>query len=172
VPTACRSPLLIVGSGAIGIEFASFYRTLGAEVTVVEVLPQILPIEDAEIAGLARKSFEKQGIKILTDAKSTKLEKRAPASPPPSKRAANRRLSPPRRHLGAVGGGRQLEHLGLEKLGVQTERASLPFDQFNRDQCAGHLCHRDVSGPRCWRTRPSMRASSASKRSRACTRIR
>ena len=56
--------LIVVGSGAIGIEFASFYRTLGAEVTVVEVLPQILPVEDAEIAGLARKAFEKQGMKI------------------------------------------------------------------------------------------------------------
>jgi len=64
VPDRMPKSLLIVGSGAIGIEFASFYRTLGADVTVVEVLPQILPIEDAEIAGLARKSFEKQGIKI------------------------------------------------------------------------------------------------------------
>ena len=56
--------LLVMGSGAIGIEFASFYRTMGSEVTVVEVLPQILPVEDAEIAALARKRFEKQGIKI------------------------------------------------------------------------------------------------------------
>ena len=69
--------LLVIGSGAIGIEFASFYRTMGAEVTVVEVLPQILPVEDAEIAGLARKRFEKQGIKIMTGAKVTKLEKKA-----------------------------------------------------------------------------------------------
>ena len=61
--------LLVVGSGAIGIEFASFYRTMGAEVTVVEVLPQILPVEDEEIARTRRKRFEKQGIKILTGAK-------------------------------------------------------------------------------------------------------
>jgi len=67
----------VVGSGAIGIEFASFYRTFGCEVTVVEVLPQILPVEDAEIAGLARKALEKQGIKILTGAKVTKLDKKA-----------------------------------------------------------------------------------------------
>ncbi|HKD57013.1 MAG TPA: FAD-dependent oxidoreductase, partial [Hyphomicrobiaceae bacterium] len=66
VPPSVPRSLLVVGSGAIGIEFASFFRTLGAEVTVVEVLPQILPVEDAEIAGLARKHFEKQGIKILT----------------------------------------------------------------------------------------------------------
>ncbi len=59
-PERIPKSLLIVGSGAIGIEFASFYRTLGAEVSVVEVLPQILPVEDAEIAAFARKSFEKQ----------------------------------------------------------------------------------------------------------------
>jgi dihydrolipoamide dehydrogenase len=66
----------VVGSGAIGIEFASFFHTMGADVTVVEVLPQILPVEDAEIATLARKRFEKQGIKILTSTKVTKLEKK------------------------------------------------------------------------------------------------
>ena len=79
VPEKMPKSLLVVGSGAIGIEFASFYRTMGAEVTVVEVLPQILPVEDAEIAALARKAFEKQGIKILTGAKVTKLERRATA---------------------------------------------------------------------------------------------
>src|SRR6185437_11976230 len=75
VPERMPKTLLVIGSGAIGIEFASFYRTLGAEVTVVEVLPQILPIEDAEIAAFARKSFEKQGNKIFTGAKVTKLDK-------------------------------------------------------------------------------------------------
>ncbi len=77
VPERMPKSLLVIGSGAIGIEFASFYRTLGAEVTVVEVLPQILPVEDAEIAVFARKAFEKQGIKILTGAKVTKLDKKA-----------------------------------------------------------------------------------------------
>ena len=76
-PRAMPKSLLVMGSGAIGIEFASFYRTMGAEVTVVEVLPQILPVEDAEIAAHARKRFEKQGIKILTGAKVTKVEKGA-----------------------------------------------------------------------------------------------
>src|SRR5262245_48450701 len=76
-PDKMPKSLLVVGSGAIGIEFASFYRTMGAEVTVVEVLPQILPVEDAEIAAFARKAFERQGIKILTGAKVTKLDKRA-----------------------------------------------------------------------------------------------
>src|ERR1700690_3666297 len=77
VPDKMPKSLLVVGSGAIGIEFASFSRTMGAEVTVVEVLPQILPVEDAEIAGFARKQFEKQGIKIITGAKVTKLDKKA-----------------------------------------------------------------------------------------------
>jgi len=76
-PDRMPKSLLVIGSGAIGIEFASFYRTLGADVTVVEVLPQILPVEDAEIAAFARKAFEKQGIKIVTGAKVTKLDKQA-----------------------------------------------------------------------------------------------
>src|SRR5207247_10218749 len=62
VPERMPKSLLVIGSGAIGIEFASFYRTLGADVTVVEVLPQILPVEDAEIAAFARKAFDEQGI--------------------------------------------------------------------------------------------------------------
>src|SRR4030095_1591017 len=77
VPARVPKSMLVIGSGAIGIEFASFYRTLGAEVTVVEVLPQILPVEDAAIAAFARKSFEKQGIKIFPGAKVTKLDKKA-----------------------------------------------------------------------------------------------
>src|SRR5213080_2067173 len=77
VPDKMPKSLLVIGSGAIGVEFASFYRTLGAEVTIVEVLPQILPVEDAEIATFARKSFEKQGIKIMTGAKVTKLDRKA-----------------------------------------------------------------------------------------------
>src|SRR5437762_204983 len=76
VPPAVPKSLLVVGSGAIGIEFASFFRTLGSAVTVVEVLPQILPVEDAEIAAFARKSFERQGIKIMTGAKVTGVEKK------------------------------------------------------------------------------------------------
>src|ERR687897_741415 len=77
VPDRIPKSLLVIGSGAIGVEFASFFRSFGAEVTIVEVLPQILPAEDSEIAGFARKSFEKQGIKILTGAKVTKLDKKS-----------------------------------------------------------------------------------------------
>ena len=68
VPPAMPKSLLVIGSGAIGIEFASFYLNMGAEVTVVEVLDRILPVEDEEISAFARKAFEKQGMKILTGA--------------------------------------------------------------------------------------------------------
>ena len=69
MPEAMPKSLLVIGSGAIGIEFASFYRDMGAEVTVVEVLDRVLPVEDEEISAFARKAFEKQGIKIHTGAK-------------------------------------------------------------------------------------------------------
>src|SRR5579864_7522491 len=75
VPEAIPKSLLVVGSGAIGMEFASFYRDMGAEVTVVEVLDRVLPVEDAEISAFARKSFEKQGIKIHTGAAVTSAKK-------------------------------------------------------------------------------------------------
>ncbi|MBD9375728.1 FAD-dependent oxidoreductase, partial [Rhizobium sp. ARZ01] len=71
-PEEMPKSLLVMGSGAIGIEFASFYRTLGVDVTVVEVMPTVMPVEDAEISALAKKQFEKQGMKIHLDAKVTK----------------------------------------------------------------------------------------------------
>src|SRR5207344_109521 len=76
-PDRMPKSLLVIGSGAIGVEFASFYRTMGSQVTIVEVLPQILPVEDAEIAAFARKSFDRQGIKIMTGAKVTRLDRKA-----------------------------------------------------------------------------------------------
>src|SRR6202000_658555 len=77
VPPAMPKSLLFIGSGASGIEFASFYRDMGAEVTVVEVLPRILPVEDEEISAFAHKAFEKQGIKIKTGATVKSLKKGA-----------------------------------------------------------------------------------------------
>jgi dihydrolipoamide dehydrogenase len=139
--------LSIIGSGAIGIEFASFYRTLGAEVTVVEVLPQILPVEDAEIAGLARKSFEKQGIKILTDAKVTKLEKKSESVTATIEKGGKSQTVTVERVLSAVGVVGNIENLGLEKLGVKTERGIIAVDQFNRTNVPGVYAIGDVSGP-------------------------
>ena len=147
VPDRMPKSLLIVGSGAIGIEFASFYRTLGAEVTVVEVLPQILPIEDAEIAGLARKSFEKQGIKILTDAKVTKLEKKSASVTATIEKGGRSQTITAERVISAVGVVGNVENLGLEKLGVKTERGIIAVDQFNRTNVPGIYAIGDVSGP-------------------------
>src|SRR5690606_5155269 len=114
--------LLVVGSGAIGVEFASFFRTMGAEVTIVEVLPQILPVEDAEIAAFARKSFEKQGIKIHTNAKVTKLDKKADSVTATIEAGGKSEQITVDRVISAVGVVGNIENLGLDKLGVKTER--------------------------------------------------
>ena len=147
VPDRMPKSLLIIGSGAIGIEFASFYRTLGVEVTVVEVLPQILPIEDAEIAGLARKSFEKQGIKILTDAKVTKLEKKSASVTATIEKGGKSQTITAERVISAVGVAGNIENLGLEKLGIKTERGIIGVDQFNKTNVPGIYAIGDVSGP-------------------------
>ena len=149
VPEQMPKSLLVVGSGAIGIEFASFYRTLGAEVTVVEVLPQILPVEDAEIAAFARKSFEKQGIKILTGAKVTKLDKKADsvtATIDDGKGGKTQTITV-ERVISAVGVVGNIENLGLEKLGVKTERGTIVVDGFSKTNVPGIYAIGDVAGP-------------------------
>jgi dihydrolipoamide dehydrogenase len=148
VPDRMPKSLLVVGSGAIGIEFASFYRTLGAEVTVVEILPQILPAEDAEIAAFARKAFEKQGIKILTGAKVSKLDKKADSvtAEIDDGKGGVQTLSV-ERVISAVGVVGNIENLGLEKLGVKTERGAIVVDPFNRTNVPGIYAIGDVAGP-------------------------
>ncbi len=148
VPDRIPTSLLVVGSGAIGIEFASFFRTLGSEVTVVEVLPQILPVEDAEIAAFARKAFEKQGMKILTGAKVTKLEKKADgvtATIEDGKGGAQSLKA--ERVISAVGVVGNVENLGLEKLGVKTERGTIVVNGFSRTNVPGIYAIGDVAGP-------------------------
>ncbi|HWC94776.1 MAG TPA: FAD-dependent oxidoreductase, partial [Pseudolabrys sp.] len=122
-PASIPKSLLVIGSGAIGIEFASFYRTLGAEVTVVEVLPQILPVEDHDIQTFARKSFEKQGIKILTGAKVTKVEKGGDAvTATIESEGGKTQTITAEKLISAVGVVGNIETLGLETLGVTIER--------------------------------------------------
>jgi dihydrolipoamide dehydrogenase len=147
-PDKMPNKLLVIGSGAIGIEFASFYRTLGTEVTVVEVLPQILPVEDAEIAGFARKAFEKQGIKILTGAKVTKLDKKADSVTALiyDGKGGTQSLTVDR-VISAVGVVGNIEGLGLEKLGVKTDRGTIVVDNLNRTSVPGIYALGDVSGP-------------------------
>ena len=148
VPERMPKSLLVIGSGAIGIEFASFYRTLGAEVTVVEVLPQILPVEDAEISAFARKAFEKQGIKILTGAKVTKLDKKADAvtATIDDGKGATQTLTV-ERVISAVGVVGNIENLGLEKVGVKTERGAIVVDALSRTSVPGIYAIGDVAGP-------------------------
>jgi dihydrolipoamide dehydrogenase len=140
--------LLVIGSGAIGIEFASFFRTLGATVTVVEVLPQVLPVEDAEIAAFARKSFEKHGIRILTGAKVTKLDKKAD-SVTATIDAGNGKTEQLTvdRVISAVGVVGNIENLGLEKLGVKTERGCVVIDGVGKTNVPGLYAIGDVAGP-------------------------
>jgi dihydrolipoamide dehydrogenase len=147
VPPAIPKSLLVIGSGAIGIEFASFFRTLGAEVTVVEVLPQILPVEDHEIQAFARKSFEKQGIKILTNAKVTKLDKKADSVAATIEADGKSQTITVERVISAVGVVGNIENLGLEKLGVKTERGLIAVDPLNKTNVPGIYAIGDVSGP-------------------------
>src|SRR5215472_6798691 len=148
VPDRMPKSLLVIGSGAIGIEFASFYRSFGADVTVVEILPQILPVEDAEIAAFARKAFEKQGIKILTGAKVVKLDKRSDsvAATIDDGKGGTQTLTV-ERVISAVGVTGNIENIGLEKLGVRTERGTVTIDQYNRTNVPGIYAIGDVAGP-------------------------
>src|SRR5262245_2628901 len=147
-PDRMPKSLLVIGSGAIGIEFASFYRTMGAEVTVVEVLPQILPVEDAEIAAFARKAFERQGMKILTGAKVTKLEKKADSVTDTIDDGKGGTQSVTvERVISAVGVVGNVENLGLEKLGVKIDRGTIVTDGVGRTNVAGLYAIGDVAGP-------------------------
>src|SRR5665647_1805213 len=146
-PDKMPKSLLVVGSGAIGIEFASFYRTMGAEVTVVEVLPQILPVEDAEIAAFARKQFEKQGIKIIANAKVTKLDKKADSVTATIEEGGKTQQITVDRVIAAVGVVGNIENLGLEKLGVKTERGCIVIDGVCKTNVPGIYAIGDVAGP-------------------------
>ena len=147
-PDKMPKSLLVVGSGAIGIEFASFYRTMGAEVTVVEVLPQILPVEDAEIAAFARKQFEKQGMKIMSGAKVTKRDKKADsvtATIDDGKGKISEITVD--RVIAAVGVVGNVENIGLEKLGVKIERGTIAIDGLCKTNVPGIYAIGDVAGP-------------------------
>ena len=121
---------------------------MGAEVTVVEVLPQILPVEDAEIAGLARKRFEKQGMKILSGAKVTGLEKRSDGvlATIVDDKGQQSRIEV-EKVIAAVGVVGNVEGLGLETVGVKFERGTVVTDGYGRTNVAGIYAIGDVAGP-------------------------
>jgi dihydrolipoamide dehydrogenase len=147
VPAAIPKSLLVVGSGAIGIEFASFYRDMGAEVTVVEVLDRVLPVEDEEISAFARKSFEKQGIKIHTGA-TVKGIARADGQLTALIDAAGKALDiTAEKVILAVGIVGNVEDIGLENTAVKVDRTHVVVDEWLRTREPGIYAVGDLVGP-------------------------
>jgi dihydrolipoamide dehydrogenase len=148
VPKALPKSLLVVGSGAIGIEFASFYRTLGSEVTVVEVLDRILPVEDEEISQLAAKAFVKQGMKIRTATTVSKLEKGKDnvTATLRDKDGKTETLTADRVIL-AVGIVGNVENIGLERAGVKVDKTHVVINQWGETGVAGLYAVGDLVGP-------------------------
>ena len=148
VPASFPKSMLIVGSGAIGIEFASFYRTLSAEVTVVEMLDRILPSEDAEISALARKAFAKQGMVIHTRTAVEHLARHGDSVTATLRRPDGiaDELTVDRVIL-AIGITGNVEGLGLEEQGVKIEKGHIVVDQWCRTAAPGVYAIGDVVGP-------------------------
>ncbi|MEQ9327326.1 MAG: dihydrolipoyl dehydrogenase [Rhodospirillales bacterium] len=148
VPEAMPKSLIVVGSGAIGIEFASFYQTMGADVTVVEVMDQIMPVEDAEISKLARKQMEKQGLKIMTKAKVTGVKKGANDVTATIEDDKGKKIEiKADRMISAVGVVGNIEDIGLEKTKVKTDRGCIVIDEYGRTAEPGIYAIGDVAGP-------------------------
>ncbi len=147
-PDIFPKKLLVIGSGAIGIEFASFYHTLGADVTVVEVMTQIMPVEDAEISGIARKQMEKSGLKIMTEAKVVKLTKGANdvTCTVETKDGKTQEIKVDR-VISAVGVQGNIEGIGLENTKVKTDRGCIVIDEYGRTAEPGVYAIGDVAGP-------------------------
>lgn len=146
-PKACPKSLVVIGSGAIGMEFACFYRSLGADVTVVEAVDRILPAEDAEISKAAQSSFGKQGIKFKTGAKVEKLQ--AVKSGVVAKVNVNGKTETitADKAIVAVGITGNIENLGLEGLGVKTDRGHVVNDDHGKTNVKGLYAIGDVAGP-------------------------
>ena len=146
VPDAMPKSLLVIGSGAIGIEFASFYRNMGAEVTVVEVLDHILNAEDAEIAAFAHKAFEKQGMRILTGARVTRAEPGLNEITATIEANGKTETLTVDRIISAAGIVGNVEGLGLEGTGVKVERTHVLIDEFCRTGEPGVYAIGDLCG--------------------------
>ncbi len=147
VPEEMPKSLLVVGSGAIGIEFASFYRNLGVDVTVVEIMDRILPVEDEEISGLARKALEKQGMKILTGAKVAKLDKSKTNVKASVEAAGKTQEITVDRVIIAVGIVGNTENIGLENTKVKVDRGHIVTNEWLATDEPGVYAIGDVTGP-------------------------
>ncbi|WP_075998000.1 dihydrolipoyl dehydrogenase [Salaquimonas pukyongi] len=148
VPPELPKKLLVMGSGAIGIEFASFYNAMGCDVTVIELMPTIMPVEDAEISTLARKQLEKAGLKIHTDAKVSKVEKGSNSVKATVEvKGGKTEIMEADRLISAVGVQGNIENLGLEDLGIKTDRGCVVIDDYCRTNVDGIYAIGDVAGP-------------------------
>ncbi|SDE93629.1 dihydrolipoyl dehydrogenase [Limimaricola pyoseonensis] len=146
VPPRMPKKLLVIGSGAIGIEFASFYNTLGAETTVVEVMDRILPVEDAEISAFAKKQFTKQGMKILEKATVEQLDRgkgKVTAHIESGGKTETHEFDTVISAVGIVG---NTEGLGLEELGVKIDRTHVITDEYCRTGVDGLYAIGDIAG--------------------------
>lgn len=145
-PKRMPKKLLVIGSGAIGIEFASFYNTLGADTTVVEVMDRVLPVEDAEISKFAKKQFEKQGMKIREKTSVKKLDRgqgKVVAHIEAGGKVTTEEFDTVISAVGIVG---NVENLGLEALGVKIDRTHVVVDQYCRTGVEGLYAIGDIAG--------------------------
>jgi dihydrolipoamide dehydrogenase len=147
VPEKLPKSLLVIGSGAIGIEFASFYRDLGVEVTVVEVLDRVLPVEDEEISAFARKSFEKQGMKIFTSTQVSALKKNADSVVATLVQGDKSQQIEVERVILAIGIVGNVENMGLEKTKAKVDRTHIVIDEWCQTGEPGLYAIGDVVGP-------------------------
>lgn len=146
-PIAMPKSLLVIGSGAIGIEFASFYRTLGSEVTVVEVLDRVLPVEDEEISAFAQKAFVKQGMKIVTGAAVEALDTSSgQVSARIKLKDGKTETQTFERAILAVGIAANTKGLNLDKIGIKTDRGHIVIDPYCETSLKGHFAIGDVVG--------------------------
>ncbi|MGC8475996.1 MAG: dihydrolipoyl dehydrogenase [Acetobacteraceae bacterium] len=147
VPPMMPKSLLVIGSGAIGIEFASFYRNMGAEVTVVEVLERILPVEDAEISAFAHKAFTQQGMKLLTGTTVKSVTKAADSVTVTVESGGASQALTVDRVISAVGIVGNFEDIGLEGTAVKVDRSHVVIDAYGRTGEAGVYAIGDLAGP-------------------------
>ncbi|HTK35458.1 MAG TPA: dihydrolipoyl dehydrogenase [Caulobacteraceae bacterium] len=147
VPKAAPKSLIVVGSGAIGIEFASFYQALGAEVTVIEALDRILPVEDADVSAAAQKAFEKRGLKFRVAAKVTKLVKDKAGVSIDLEAGGKAETLKAEVAIVAVGIEGNVENMGLEALGLKIDRGHVVTDDHGGTNVPGLYAIGDVAGP-------------------------
>ena len=148
VPPEMPTKLLVIGSGAIGVEFASFYSDMGAEVTIVEMLDRVLPVEDAEVSEFMAKALTKQGMTLLVGAGVEKLEATASGVKAQIKTADGKSAPHEFSHaVVAVGIVPNTENIGLEALGVKTTKGHIDTDPYGRTNVAGIWAIGDVTGP-------------------------